>query len=124
MAFVFDGLAKGRKDKTLTVVDDCTKASVQIVAGTSIPALHVRRTFDQIKAERGLPKLVRTDNGPGFALRHLPRASHCHRCHACACCPSRWRGRLALGASGCRPIEHHASCARSDVAVSRKEVIH
>lgn len=49
-------LANGRKVKTLTVVDDCTKKSVQIAVDTSIPALYVTRALDQVKAERGLPK--------------------------------------------------------------------
>jgi putative transposase len=71
MDFVFDELANGRKVKTLTVVDDCTKESVQIVADTSIPALYVTRVLDQVKAERGLPKVIRTDNGPEFAGRTM-----------------------------------------------------
>jgi len=69
MDFVFDELANGRRVKTLTVVDDCTKESVQIIADTSIPAAYVARTLDQIKVERGLPKVIRTDNGPEFAGR-------------------------------------------------------
>ena len=71
MAFVFDELATGRKVKTLTVVDDCTKEVVQIAVDTSIPALHVTRVLDQVKAERGLPKVIRTDNGPEFAGRTM-----------------------------------------------------
>jgi len=71
MDFVFDELANGRKVKTLTVVDDCTKESVQIIADTSIPALYVTRVLDQVKAERGLPKVIRTDNGPEFAGRTM-----------------------------------------------------
>jgi hypothetical protein len=35
---VFGELVDGRKVKTLTVVDDCTKEAVQIAADTSIPA--------------------------------------------------------------------------------------
>ena len=57
--------------KTLTVVDDCSKESVQIVVDTSIPALYVTRVLDQVKAERGLPKVIRTDNGPEFAGRTM-----------------------------------------------------
>jgi putative transposase len=64
MDFEFDGLANGRKNRTLTVVDDCTKESVQIAVDTSIPALYVTRVLDAVKAERGLPKVIRTDNGP------------------------------------------------------------
>ena len=71
MDFVFDELANGRKVKTLTVVDDCTKESVQIAVDTSIPALYVTRVLDQVKAERGLPKVIRTDNGPEFAGRTM-----------------------------------------------------
>jgi transposase InsO family protein len=71
MDFVFDELATGRRLKTLTVVDDCTKESVQLVADTSIPALYVTRVLDQVKAERGLPKVIRTDNGPEFAGRTM-----------------------------------------------------
>ena len=71
MDFVFDELASGRRVKTLTVVDDCTKESVQLVADTSIPALYVTRVLDQVKAERGLPKVIRTDNGPEFAGRTM-----------------------------------------------------
>ena len=61
---MFDELASGRRVKTLTVVDDCSKEAVQIAADTSIPALYVTRLLDQVKAERGLPKVIRTDNGP------------------------------------------------------------
>lgn len=71
MDFLFDELASGRRVKTLTVVDDCSKEVVQIVADTSIPALYVTRVLDQVKAERGLPKMIRTDNGPEFAGRTM-----------------------------------------------------
>jgi putative transposase len=49
MDFVFDELANGRKVKTLTVVDDCTKEAVQIAVDTSISALYVTRVLDRIK---------------------------------------------------------------------------
>jgi hypothetical protein len=71
MDFVFDELANGRRVKTLTVVDDCSKEVVQIAVDTSIPALYVTRVLDQVKAERGLPKVIRTDNGPEFAGRTM-----------------------------------------------------
>ncbi len=43
MDFVFDELADGRRVKTLTVVDDCSKESVQIVADTSSGAVRHAR---------------------------------------------------------------------------------
>ena len=71
MDFLFDELADGRRIKTLAVVDDCSKEAVSIVADTSIPALYVTRVLDQVVAERGLPKVIRTDNGPEFAGRTM-----------------------------------------------------
>ena len=68
---MFDELASGRRVKTLTVVDDCSKEAVQIAVDTSIAALYVTRVLDQVKAERGLPKVIRTDNGPEFAGRTM-----------------------------------------------------
>ncbi|MHB1268625.1 MAG: integrase core domain-containing protein [Acidithiobacillus ferriphilus] len=44
---------------------------VSIAVDTSIPALYVTRVLDQVKAERGLPKVIRTDNGPEFAGRTM-----------------------------------------------------
>ena len=41
MDFLFDEVANGRRVKALTVVDDCSKEVVQIVADTSIPAPYV-----------------------------------------------------------------------------------
>lgn len=62
MDFVFDELACGRKMKTLTVVDDCSKEAVQIAADSSIPARYVTRLLDEAIARRGKPRSIRTDN--------------------------------------------------------------
>jgi putative transposase len=61
IGFVFDELADGRRATTLTVVDDCSREAVQIAVDTSIPALYVTQVLDQVKARRGLPKVIRTD---------------------------------------------------------------
>ena len=69
MDFVFDELACGRKMKTLTVVDDCSKEAVQIAADSSIPARYVTRLLDEAIARRGKPRSIRSDNGPEFTGR-------------------------------------------------------
>jgi putative transposase len=69
MDFVFDELACGRKMKTLTVVDDCSKEAVQIAADSSMPARYVTRLLDEAIAQRGKPRSIRSDNGPEFAGR-------------------------------------------------------
>lgn len=43
-------------------MDNCTKESIQIEVDTTIQALYATPVLDQIKAERGLPKVIRTYN--------------------------------------------------------------
>jgi putative transposase len=52
-------------------VDNCSQEAVQLAMDTSILALYVTRVLDQVKTERGLPKVFRTDNGPEFAGRTM-----------------------------------------------------
>ncbi len=61
--FVFDRLADGRSLKCLTVVDDSTHESVTVHPDTAISGAYVTRILDRIKQERGLPKVIRSDNG-------------------------------------------------------------
>ena len=56
MDFVFDELANGRRVKALTVVDDCSKESVQIVADTSIPALYVTECSTRSRPSAACPR--------------------------------------------------------------------
>ena len=66
MDFVMDSLANGRRLKVLTVVDDCTKEAVDLVADFGISGHYMTRILDQVARFRGYPKAVRTDNGPEF----------------------------------------------------------
>ena len=69
MDFVFDALANGRRIKTLTIVDDFTRESVDIAVDHGISGAHVVRLLDQAACFRGYPRAVRTDNGPEFTSR-------------------------------------------------------
>jgi len=71
MDFVMDSLANGRRLKVLTVVDDCTKEAVDLVADFGISGHYVTRILDQVARFRGYPKAVRTDQGPEFTGREL-----------------------------------------------------
>lgn len=64
--FVFDRTAEGRVLKCLTIVDDATTEAVATVPARSIGGLAVTRVLDRLAAERGLPKVLRTDNGLEF----------------------------------------------------------
>ncbi len=66
MDFVSDALAGGRRIKALTIVDDFTKESVDIVADHGISGQYVTRVLDRAVRFRGLPAAIRTDQGPEF----------------------------------------------------------
>jgi putative transposase len=76
MDFVFDRLADGRSLKCLTVVDDATHESVTIAPDTAISGAYVTRLLERVKLERGLPKVIRSDNGKEFCGRAMAIWAH------------------------------------------------
>ena len=71
MDFVFDRSADGRSIKCLTVVDDATHESVAIVPEHAIGGRLVTRILDRLATTRGLPRVIRTDNGKEFCGRAM-----------------------------------------------------
>src|SRR5262249_10812010 len=71
MDFVMDALDSGRRLKCLTLVDDFTKEAIEIVPDHSIPGMYVTRVLAQVGHFRGLPRAIRTDQGPEFTGRAL-----------------------------------------------------
>ncbi|MER9413267.1 IS3 family transposase [Mesorhizobium sp. M0589] len=61
--FVSDQLTDGRRFRILTVVDDCTRECLGLVADTSLSGVRVARELDRLMIERGKPKMVVSDNG-------------------------------------------------------------
>ena len=61
--FVSDQLTDGRRFRILTVVDDCTRECLALVADTSLSGIRVARELDRLIVERGKPKMVVSDNG-------------------------------------------------------------
>jgi len=66
MDFVFDRVAGGRSIKCLVIVDDATHEAVAIVPEHSIGGEHLTRLLDQVRAQRGKPAIIRSDNGKEF----------------------------------------------------------
>lgn len=64
--FVSDQLTDGRRFRVLTVVDDCTRECLTLVADTSLSGLRVARELDRIIERRGKPKRIVSDNGSEF----------------------------------------------------------
>ena len=61
--FVSDQLTDCRRFRILTIVDDCTRKSLALVADTSLSGVRVARELDRLMIERGQPKMIVSDNG-------------------------------------------------------------
>ncbi len=61
--FVSDQMTDGRRFRILTVVDDCNRECLALVADTSLSGARVARELDRLVTERGKPKMVVSDNG-------------------------------------------------------------
>lgn len=78
MDFVSDALGDGRKFRSLTLVDDCTRESPAIEVDVSLPGERIVRVLDRVAAERGYPQAIVCDNGPEFRGEALDQWAHRH----------------------------------------------
>lgn len=76
MDFVFDRTADGRVIKCLTIVDDATHEAVAIEVERAISRLGVTRVLDRLALSRGLPQVIRTDNGKEFCGKAMVTWAH------------------------------------------------
>jgi transposase InsO family protein len=71
MDFVFDRTLDGRVLKCLTIVDDATHEAIAIVPERAIGGQSLTRILNQLQLTRGLPKVIRTDNGKEFTSKAM-----------------------------------------------------
>ncbi len=64
--FVSDQLTDGRRFGILTVVDDCTRECLALVADTSLSGTRMARELERLVIERGKAKMLVSDNGSEF----------------------------------------------------------
>ena len=64
-----DSLWDGRSFRMLNMMDDYIWQVLWIETDISLPALWVIRVLDQHTESRGLPWMIRVDNGPEFISR-------------------------------------------------------
>jgi len=76
MDFVFDRTADGRVLKCLTIVDDATHEAVAIEVERAISGLMLTRVLDRVALTRGLPRIIRTDNGKEFCGKAMATWAH------------------------------------------------
>ncbi len=69
MDFMSDALYRGRRFRTLNILDEGVRELLAIVIDTSIPSARVIRTLDQLVELRGKPLSVRCDNGPEYCAQ-------------------------------------------------------
>ena len=69
--FMNDSLWDGRKFRLLNVIDDYNREVLAMEADFSIPALRLIRVLEYLKEFRGLPEMIRVDNGPEFISHRL-----------------------------------------------------
>lgn len=64
--FVSDQMSDGRRFRILTVIDNCTRECLALVADTSLSGRRVARELDAIIAQRGRPDMIVSDNGTEY----------------------------------------------------------
>jgi putative transposase len=69
--FMSDALWDGRKFRLLNIIDDFNREVLHIESDLSLPALRVIRVLEFLKETRGLPEMIRVDNGPEFISHQL-----------------------------------------------------
>ena len=69
--FVFDHTATGSQLKWLSIVDEYTRECLALKVDRSITSEDVIDTLAELFAMRGLPKCIRSDNGPEFVAQAI-----------------------------------------------------
>ena len=64
--FVSDQMTDGRRFRILTVIDNCTRECLALVADTSLSGGRVARELDLIISQRGRPDTIVSDNGTEY----------------------------------------------------------
>jgi putative transposase len=64
--FVSDQLTDGRRLRVLTVVDDCTRECLSLIADTSLSGIGAAPEHETLIAGRDRPRMVISENGTEF----------------------------------------------------------
>lgn len=71
MDFVSDQFYNGKRFRTLTLIDMCSRECLALYANKNITGEAVAAVLDQVRQTRGLPKRIKVDNGPEFISKAL-----------------------------------------------------
>lgn len=76
--FMSDTLSTGRRLRTLSVLDTCTREALAIAVDTSLPSQAVTRVLDRILLARQRPERITLDNGPELTSRWFDQWANQH----------------------------------------------
>ncbi len=115
--FMSDQFTDGRRFRILTVVDDCTRECLTLLADTSLSGVRVARELDRLVAERGRPNMIVSETTFGAATT----AARSPRMRSLAG-PMRHRssGIILRPASPCRTPSSRVSTAACATSFSTK----
>lgn len=71
--FIFDRTANGRSIKILSIVDEHTRECLALEVSRKLKATEVIDVLADLFAVRGMPKCIRSDNGPEFISQAIRR---------------------------------------------------
>ncbi len=74
--FVFDRCANAQQLKCLTIVDEWTRECLAIEVAGSIRSRHVIDVLARLISVHGVPRYLRSDNGPEFVSRAILKWLH------------------------------------------------
>lgn len=69
--FVFDQTLEGTTLKLLTLTDEFTRQSLALRVAETFTSMEVKAVLQEIIADRGAPRFIRSDNGSEFIARDL-----------------------------------------------------
>ena len=98
--FVFDRTASGSQLKWLSVVDEYTRECLALKVDRGITSEDVIDTLSELFAMRGVPRHIRSDNGPEFIAQTLRR----------------WLKQVGIGTEGIR-LRGHREQVNASLAV-------
>jgi len=71
MDFVSDQFYNGKRFRTLTLIDLCSRECLALHVDRNITGESVANALDQVRLTRGLPQRIKVDNGPEFISKAL-----------------------------------------------------
>ena len=69
--FIFDRTVTGRPLKVLVVIDEYTRECLALEVGRKFTGEHLIETLTDLLAIRGVPRFIRSDNGPEFISKRV-----------------------------------------------------